>query len=54
MKVLEEVVNPKLNKLREQKRAYLEFQKLSKELEELTQFLVAHEYYKNQVSSGQD
>ncbi|RKP13837.1 hypothetical protein BJ684DRAFT_1065, partial [Piptocephalis cylindrospora] len=45
MSLLEEEISPKLEKLRKEKRAYLEFQKTEVELDALKRFTTAHQYY---------
>lgn len=42
--LLREEITPKLNKLREQKRSYLTYQKTTTELERLARFLRAHDW----------
>ncbi|KAJ3835823.1 condensin complex subunit SMC2 [Lentinula raphanica] len=42
--ILNEEITPKLNKLREEKRSFLEYQKSEKELEQLNRVLTAWEY----------
>ncbi|TPX31945.1 hypothetical protein SmJEL517_g04864 [Synchytrium microbalum] len=42
--LLDEEIVPKLDKLREEKRTYLEFQKINVELDHITRLLVAFEY----------
>lgn len=42
--ILNEEITPKLNKLREEKRSFLEFQKSEKELEQLNRVLTAWEF----------
>lgn len=44
MQLLEEEITPKLDKLREEKRSFLEYQKASSELERLTRLAKAHEW----------
>ena len=42
--ILREEIVPKLDKLREEKRAFLEFQKKSSELERLTRLVIAYDF----------
>ncbi len=42
--LLREEIDPKLEKLRQEKRAFLEFQQTQSELERLTKLVVAHDY----------
>lgn len=45
--LLREEIEPKLEKLRTEKRAFLEFQQTQNDLERLTRLVVAHDYLKN-------
>lgn len=45
--LLREEIEPKLEKLRTEKRAFLEFQQTQNDLERLTRLVVAHDYIKN-------
>ncbi|WEW59714.1 Structural maintenance of chromosomes protein 2 [Emydomyces testavorans] len=45
--LLKEEVEPKLEKLRGEKRAFLDFQQTQSDLERLTRLVVAHDYLKN-------
>ncbi|KAL9045990.1 MAG: hypothetical protein Q9214_001064 [Letrouitia sp. 1 TL-2023] len=45
--LLREEIEPKLEKLRTEKRAFLEFQQTQSDLERLTRLVVAHDYVKN-------
>lgn len=45
--LLKEEIDPKLDKLRTEKRAFLEFQQTQSDLERLTRLVVAHDYLKN-------
>ena len=45
--LLKEEVEPKLEKLRTEKRAFLDFQQTQSDLERLTRLVVAHDYLKN-------
>ena len=45
--LLKEEIEPKLEKLRNEKRAFLEFQTTQSDLERLTRLVVAHDYVKN-------
>ena len=45
--LLREEIEPKLEKLRTEKRAFLEFQQTQSDLERLTRLVVAHDYLKN-------
>ena len=45
--LLKEEIEPKLDKLRTEKRAFLEFQQTQSDLERLTRLVVAHDYLKN-------
>ena len=51
MKILDEMITPKLNKLKEQKRAFNEFQRVEMELDETTRVLAAFEYFHHYVGS---
>lgn len=42
--LLKEEIEPKLNRLREEKRAFLEYQKAQSEFERLSRLVVAHEW----------
>ncbi|KAL6711008.1 Structural maintenance of chromosomes protein 2 [Coniothyrium glycines] len=44
--LLRDEIDPKLEKLRQEKRAFLEFQQTQSELERLTKLVVAHDYIK--------
>lgn len=46
--LLKEEIEPKLEKLRTEKRAFLDFQQTQNDLERLTRVVVAHDYLKNQ------
>src|ERR1700721_2388477 len=46
--LLKEEIEPKLEKLRTEKRAFLDFQQTQNDLERLTRVVVAHDYIKNQ------
>ncbi|KAH0562707.1 hypothetical protein GP486_002623 [Trichoglossum hirsutum] len=45
--LLKEEIEPKLDKLRTEKRTFLEFQQTQSDLERLTRLVVAHDYVKN-------
>ncbi|KAK2746687.1 Structural maintenance of chromosomes protein 2 [Myotisia sp. PD_48] len=45
--LLQEEIDPKLEKLRGEKRAFLDFQQTQNDLERLTRLVVAHDYLKN-------
>ena len=45
--LLKEEIEPKLEKLRTEKRAFLDFQQTQSDLERLTKMVVAHDYVKN-------
>ena len=45
--LLREEIEPKLDKLRTEKRAFLDFQQTQSDLERLTRLVVAHDYLKN-------
>jgi len=45
--LLKDEIEPKLEKLRTEKRAFLEFQQTQSDLERLTKLVVAHDYLKN-------
>ena len=45
--LLREEIEPKLDKLRTEKRAFLDFQQTQSDLERLTKLVVAHDYVKN-------
>lgn len=45
--LLKEEIEPKLDKLRTEKRAFLDFQQTQSDLERLTRLVVAHDYLKN-------
>jgi len=47
--LLREEIDPKLEKLRTEKRAFLEFQQTQSDLERLTRVVVAHDYVKSKV-----
>lgn len=49
--ILENEITPKFNKLRETKRAFIEFQKLDNELGHLKRFIAAAEFLKYEASS---
>lgn len=46
--LLKDEIEPKLEKLRTEKRAFLDFQQTQNDLERLTRLVVAHDYVKNQ------
>jgi structural maintenance of chromosome 2 len=46
--LLKDEIEPKLEKLRTEKRAFLDFQQTQNDLERLTRIVVAHDYLKNQ------
>jgi len=48
---LNEEITPKLDKLRQEKRAFLEFQKVETELDHLQRGMIAHEYLKHEVKN---
>ncbi len=43
--LLEEEIEPKLDKLRSEKRVFIEFQKTQSDLEQLSRIIAAHDYY---------
>ena len=45
--LLRDEIDPKLEKLRQEKRAFLEFQQTQSDLERLTKLVIAHDYIKN-------
>ncbi|KAJ1909645.1 Structural maintenance of chromosomes protein 2, partial [Tieghemiomyces parasiticus] len=51
--ILNEEITPKLDKLRNEKRAFLEYQKLEIEVDRLTRLVVAHEYVQNREKLNQ-
>ncbi|RAL64279.1 hypothetical protein DID88_002171 [Monilinia fructigena] len=51
--LLKEEIEPKLEKLRTEKRAFLDFQQTQNDLERLTRVVVAHDYLKNQEKVAQ-
>lgn len=51
--LLKEEIDPKLDKLRQEKRAFLDFQQTQSDLERLTRLVVAHDYVKNKDKSRQ-
>ncbi|KAA8571968.1 hypothetical protein EYC84_001909 [Monilinia fructicola] len=51
--LLKEEIEPKLEKLRTEKRAFLDFQQTQNDLERLTRVVVAHDYLKNQEKVSQ-
>lgn len=52
-KLLKDEIGPKLDRLRQEKRAFLDFQQTQSDLERLTRVVVAHDYVKNQEKSKQ-
>jgi len=50
--LLREEINPKMEKLRTEKRAFLEFQKVESELEMLSRLVVAHDWISYSKRSG--
>ncbi|CAI6337466.1 unnamed protein product [Periconia digitata] len=54
--LLQEEIDPKLEKLRTEKRAFLDFQQTRSDLERLTQLVVAHDYirYKEKLRQSAD
>ncbi|TPX71866.1 hypothetical protein SpCBS45565_g00860 [Spizellomyces sp. 'palustris'] len=55
--LLETEIGPKLEKLRESKRTFLEYQKMAADLDQLRRLLIAHDYVKCETklqTSGQD
>jgi structural maintenance of chromosome 2 len=54
--LLRDEIDPKLEKLRQEKRAFLEFQQTQSELERLTKLVVAHDYirYKERLQQSAD
>ncbi|KAI1003435.1 Structural maintenance of chromosomes protein 2 [Podosphaera aphanis] len=51
--LLKEEIEPKLEKLRTEKRAFLDFQQTQNDLERLTRVVVAHDYIQNQTKLKQ-
>jgi structural maintenance of chromosome 2 len=51
--LLKDEIEPKLEKLRTEKRAFLDFQQTQNDLERLTRVVVAHDYVKNQEKQKQ-
>lgn len=51
--LLKDEIEPKLEKLRTEKRAFLDFQQTQSDLERLTRLVVAHDYLKNKEKSKQ-
>lgn len=51
--LLKEEIEPKLEKLRTEKRAFLDFQQTQSDLERLTRLVVAHDYIKNKEKMKQ-
>ena len=45
--LLQEEIDPKLEKLRQEKRAFLDFQQAQSDLERMTKLVVAYDYVKN-------
>lgn len=54
--LLRDEIDPKLEKLRQEKRAFLEFQQTQSELERLTKLVIAHDYirYKEKLQQSAD
>ncbi|KAH4125319.1 chromosome structural maintenance protein [Parastagonospora nodorum] len=54
--LLRDEIDPKLEKLRQEKRAFLEFQQTQSELERLTKLVIAHDYirYKERLQQSAD
>ncbi|KAF2455065.1 condensin subunit [Lineolata rhizophorae] len=54
--LLQEEIEPKLDKLRQEKRAFLDFQQTQSDLERLTRLVVAHDYvrYSEKLSKSAD
>jgi structural maintenance of chromosome 2 len=50
LQVINEEISPKLQKLHDERSQYLEYQKLQRELEHLTRFYIAWQFYSAQVS----
>lgn len=48
--MLETGIIPRLNKLRDQKRSFLEFKKIESELDHLNNMVVAYDFYTYQVN----
>ena len=51
--LLKEEIDPKLERLRQEKRAFLDFQQTQSELERLTKLVVAYDYVKNKDKAKQ-
>ena len=51
--LLKEEIDPKLDKLRTEKRAFLDFQQTQSDLERLTRLVVAHDYVRNKEKLAQ-
>lgn len=51
--LLQEEIDPKLEKLRQEKRAFLDFQQAQSELERMTKLVVAYDYIKSQEKTRQ-
>jgi structural maintenance of chromosome 2 len=51
--LLKDEIEPKLDKLRMEKRAFLEFQQTQSDLERLTRLVVAHDYLRNKEKAKQ-
>ncbi|KAI9671028.1 MAG: Structural maintenance of chromosomes protein 2 [Alyxoria varia] len=51
--LLQEEIDPKLEKLRQEKRAFLDFQQAQSDLERMTKLVVAYDYVKNKERSRQ-
>jgi chromosome segregation ATPase len=49
LQLLKEEIEPKLEKLRTEKRLYLEFQKVECEIERITRVVIAYKYRENEV-----
>lgn len=50
--LLETEIGPKLDKLREAKRTFLEYQKMASELDHLRRLIIAYDYVKYEVNGG--
>ena len=52
--ILEEEINPTMNKLKEERSTYLEYQKVEREYEHLSKFCIAFKFVTAQVCPGLD
>jgi hypothetical protein len=50
--ILAEEITPTLKRLKDERSSYLEFQKVTREVEQLSRFTIAYQFVQDEVSAG--